>query len=327
MKEEKIATRQSFGEALEKLGEENKNVVVIDADLAKSTKTSLFAKKFPDRFIDVGIAEQNMMGIAAGLSTFGKIPYVSTFAAFATGRVYDQIRCSIAYPKLNVKICGTHAGVTVGEDGATHQMIEDINLMRGLPNMTVMCTSDDVQTKWAVEEIAKINGPVYLRLARIATPVIYDENQKFEIGKGIQIGDGTDATIFATGVTVAEALKAQEILKERGINVRVVDIHTIKPIDRELIVKCAKETDKIITVEDHSIIGGLGSAVCEVLAEEYPTKVIRMGIPDCFGKSGKATDLMKYFRIDAQAIVCQWGRRKLTVGTEKIDTLLKIRLK
>lgn len=312
MKEEKIATRQSFGEALEKLGEENKNVVVIDADLAKSTKTSLFAKKFPDRFIDVGIAEQNMMGIAAGLSTFGKIPYVSTFAAFATGRVYDQIRCSIAYPKLNVKICGTHAGVTVGEDGATHQMIEDINLMRGLPNMTVMCTSDDVQTKWAVEEIAKINGPVYLRLARIATPVIYDENQKFEIGKGIQIGDGTDATIFATGVTVAEALKAQEILKKRGINVRVVDIHTIKPIDRELIVKCAKETDKIITVEDHSIIGGLGSAVCEVLAEEYPTKVIRMGIPDCFGKSGKATDLMKYFRIDAQAIVCQWGRRKLT---------------
>lgn len=312
MKEEKIATRQSFGEALEKLGEENKNVVVIDADLAKSTKTSLFAKKFPDRFIDVGIAEQNMMVIAAGLSTFGKIPYVSTFAAFATGRVYDQIRCSIAYPKLNVKICGTHAGVTVGEDGATHQMIEDINLMRGLPNMTVMCTSDDVQTKWAVEEIAKINGPVYLRLARIATPVIYDENQKFEIGKGIQIGDGTDATIFATGVTVAEALKAQEILKKRGINVRVVDIHTIKPIDRELIVKCAKETDKIITVEDHSIIGGLGSAVCEVLAEEYPTKVIRMGIPDCFGKSGKATDLMKYFRIDAQAIVCQWGRRKLT---------------
>lgn len=304
MKDEKIATRQSFGEALEKLGEENKNVVVIDADLAKSTKTSLFAKKFPDRFIDVGIAEQNMMGIAAGLSTFGKIPYVSTFAAFATGRVYDQIRCSIAYPKLNVKICGTHAGVTVGEDGATHQMIEDINLMRGLPNMTVMCTSDDVQTKWAVEEISKINGPVYLRLARIATPVIYDENQKFEIGKGIQIGDGTDGTIFATGVTVAEALKAQEMLKERGINVRVVDIHTIKPIDRELIVKCAKETDKIITVEDHSIIGGLGTAVCEVLAEEYPTKVIRMGIPDCFGKSGKATDLMKYFRIDAQAI-CQ----------------------
>lgn len=304
MREEKIATRQSFGEALEKLGEENKNVVVIDADLAKSTKTSLFAKKFPDRFIDVGIAEQNMIGIAAGLSTFGKVPFVSTFAAFATGRVYDQIRCSVAYPKLNVKICGTHAGVTVGEDGATHQMLEDINLMRGLPNMTVISTSDDVQTKWAVEEISKIDGPVYLRLARIATPVIYGENQKFEIGKGVQIGSGTDATIFATGVTVAEALKAQELLKERGFDVRVVDIHTIKPIDRELIVKCAKETDKIITVEDHSIIGGLGTAVCEVLAEEYPTKVIRLGIPDCFGKSGKAADLMKYFRIDAQAI-CQ----------------------
>lgn len=304
MREEKIATRQSFGEALEKLSEENKNVVVIDADLARSTKTSLFAKKFPDRFIDVGIAEQNMIGIAAGLSTFGKVPFVSTFAAFATGRVYDQIRCSVAYPKLNVKICGTHAGVTVGEDGATHQMLEDINLMRGLPNMTVISTSDDVQTKWAVEEISKIDGPVYLRLARIATPVIYEENQKFEIGKGVQIGNGTDATIFATGVTVSEALKAQELLKERGFDVRVVDIHTIKPIDRELIVKCAKETDKIITVEDHSIIGGLGTAVCEVLAEEYPTKVIRMGIPDCFGKSGKAADLMKYFRIDAQAI-CQ----------------------
>ena len=304
MREEKIATRQSFGEALEKLGEENKNVVVIDADLAKSTKTSLFAKKFPDRFIDVGIAEQNMIGIAAGLSTFGKVPFVSTFAAFATGRVYDQIRCSVAYPKLNIKICGTHAGVTVGEDGATHQMLEDINLMRGLPNMTVISTSDDVQTKWAVEEISKIDGPVYLRLAIIATPVIYEENQKFEIGKGVQIGSGTDATIFATGVTVSEALKAQELLKERGFDVRVVDIHTIKPIDRELIVKCAKETDKIITVEDHGIIGGLGTAVCEVLAEEYPTKVIRMGIPDCFGKSGKATDLMKYFRIDAQAI-CQ----------------------
>lgn len=302
MKEEKIATRQSFGEALEKLGETNKNVVVLDADLAKSTKTSLFAKKFPDRFIDVGISEQNMIGIAAGLSTFGKVPYVSTFAAFATGRAYDQIRCSIAYPKLNVKICGTHAGITVGEDGATHQMLEDINLMRGLPNMTVISTSDDIQTKWAVEAISKIEGSVYLRLARIATPVIYEENQKFEIGKGIQIGNGMDATIITTGVTVSEALKAQEMLKLSGINVRVIDIHTIKPIDKELIVKCAKETGKVITVEDHSIIGGLGTAVCEVLSEEYPIKVIRMGIPDCFGKSGKATDLMKYFRIDAQAI-------------------------
>lgn len=298
----KIATRQSFGEALAELGEKNNNVVVLDADLAKSTKTSLFAKKFPERFVDVGIDEQNMIGVAAGLSTFGKIAYASTFAAFATGRVYDQIRCSVCYPKLNVKICGTHAGITVGEDGATHQMIEDINLMRGLPNMTVISTSDDIQTKWATEEISKINGPVYLRLSRLATPIIYNSEEKFEIGKGIQIGNGTDATVFATGVTVAEALKARENLKEAGIDIRVVDIHTIKPIDRDLIVKCAKETNKIITVEDHSIIGGLGSAVCEVLSEECPTKVIRLGIRDCFGKSGKAEDLMKYFRIDSLAI-------------------------
>ena len=298
----KIATRQSFGEALAELGEKNNNVVVLDADLAKSTKTSLFAKKFPERFVDVGIDEQNMIGVAAGLSTFGKIAYASTFAAFATGRVYDQIRCSVCYPKLNVKICGTHAGITVGEDGATHQMIEDINLMRGLPNMTVISTSDDIQTKWATEEISKINGPVYLRLSRLATPIIYNSEEKFEIGKGIQIGNGTDATVFATGVTVAEALKARENLKEAGIDRRVVDIHTIKPIDRDLIVKCAKETNKIITVEDHNIIGGLGSAVCEVLSEECPTKVIRLGIRDCFGKSGKAEDLMKYFRIDSLAI-------------------------
>ena len=298
----KIATRQSFGEALAELGEKNNNVVVLDADLAKSTKTSLFAKKFPERFVDVGIDEQNMIGVAAGLSTVGKIAYASTFAAFATGRVYDQIRCSVCYPKLNVKICGTHAGITVGEDGATHQMIEDINLMRGLPNMTVISTSDDIQTKWATEEISKINGPVYLRLSRLATPIIYNSEEKFEIGKGIQIGNGTDATVFATGVTVAEALKARENLKEAGIDIRVVDIHTIKPIDRDLIVKCAKETNKIITVEDHNIIGGLGSAVCEVLSEECPTKVIRLGIRDCFGKSGKAEDLMKYFRIDSLAI-------------------------
>ena len=298
----KIATRQSYGEALAKLGEENKNVVVLDADLSGATKTAIFAKKFPDRFLDMGIAEQDMIGTAVGLSTFGKIPFASTFAMFAAGRAYDQIRNTVAHTNANVKICATHAGVTVGEDGATHQMLEDINLMRGLPNMTVISTSDDIQTKWAVEAISKIEGPVYLRLARIATPVIYEENQKFEIGKGIQIGNGMDATIITTGVTVSEALKAQEMLKLSGINVRVIDIHTIKPIDKELIVKCAKETGKVITVEDHSIIGGLGTAVCEVLSEEYPIKVIRMGIPDCFGKSGKATDLMKYFRIDAQAI-------------------------
>lgn len=301
--DKKIATRQSYGEELAKLGEENKNIVVLDADLSSATKTGIFAKKFPERFVNVGISEQNLMGVAAGLSTFGKIPYASTFAVFAAGRTYDQIRNSIAYPKLNVKICATHAGITVGEDGATHQMLEDLSLMRTLPNMIVISTSDDTQTKWAVREIAKIDGPVYLRLCRMATPVIYDENEQFEIGKGIQIGDGIDATIIATGVTVSEALKAQEILKEQGVNVRVIDIYTIKPIDKELIIKCAKETKRIITVEDHNIIGGLGSAVCEVLSEEYPTKVERMGVPDCFGRSGKAEELLTYYKIDSKAIV------------------------
>ncbi len=301
--DKKIATRQSYGEELAKLGEENKKIVVLDADLSSATKTNIFAKEFPDRFINVGIAEQNLMGIAAGISTFGKIPYASTFAVFAAGRAYEQIRNSIAYPNLNVKICATHAGITVGEDGATHQMLEDIGLMRGLPNMTVMCTSDDIQTKWAVREISKIHGPVYLRLCRMATPIIYDISQEFEIGKGIQIGDGTDASIIATGVTVAEALKAQEMLKENNINVRVIDIHTIKPIDKELIIQCAQETKRIITVEDHSIIGGLGTAVCEILAEEYPKKVERMGVKDSFGRSGKAEELMSLYKIDSRAIV------------------------
>ena len=299
----KIATRESFGKALVELGKENENVVVLTADLAGATKTSLFEKEFPDRFINVGIAEQNMIGISAGLATTGKIPFASTFAMFAAGRAYDQIRNSVAYPKLNVKICGTHAGVTVGEDGATHQMLEDLSLMRSIPNMTVLCTSDDVQTRWAIKEMAKIDGPVYIRLARVATPVIYDENQKFEIGKMIQIGDGTDATVFATGVEVAEALKAKEELEKENINIRVVDVHTIKPIDREMIIKCAKETKKLITIEDHSVIGGLGTAVCEVLSEECPTKVVRMGMQDKFGKSGKAEQLLKYFKLDSEAII------------------------
>ena len=304
----KKATRQSYGEALLELGKENENVVVFDADLSTATKTSLFAKEFPDRFFDMGIAEQNMISTAAGMATCGKIPYASTFAVFAAGRAYDQIRNSVCYPKLNVKICATHAGITVGEDGATHQMIEDISLMRTLPNMTVISTSDDVQTKWAVKEISKINGPVYLRLSRLATPVIYDENQKFEIRKAVQIGDGNDATIFATGVTVSEAIKAQEILKEKGINVRVVDVHTIKPIDKEMIIKCAKETKKLISIEDHNIIGGLGSAISEVLTDEYPAKLVRLGIKDTFGKSGKATELMKYFGITAGDLVEQVGQ-------------------
>ena len=302
MKEKKKATRQSYGEALAELGRKNENVVVLDADLAGATKTNMFAKEFPNRFFDIGIAEADMIGTAAGLSTCGKIPYASTFAVFAAGRSYDQIRNSICYPKLNVKICATHSGITVGEDGATHQMIEDLSLMRTLPNMTVLSVSDDTQTKWAVEEISKIEGPVYLRLARLSTPSIYEENQKFEIGKAVQIGEGTDATVFATGVTVAEAIKAQEELKEQGINIRVVDIHTIKPIDKNMIIKCAKETKKLISVEDHNIIGGLGSAISEVLTENYPVKLARLGINDTFGKSGKAEELMEYFRIDSEAI-------------------------
>ncbi len=303
MKDIKKATRQSYGEALAELGKENENVVVFDADLSTATKTMLFAKKFPDRFFEMGIAEQDMLATAAGFSTCGKIPYVSTFAVFAAGRAYDQIRNSICYPKLNVKICATHSGITVGEDGATHQMLEDLSLMRTLPNMTVMCTSDDTQTKWAIKEISKINGPVYLRLSRMETPIIYEENQKFEIGKAVQIGEGTDATVIATGDVVAEAIKAKEELENRGINIRVLDMHTIKPIDKEQIVKCAKETKRIITIEDHNIIGGLGSSVCEVLAEEYPCKVTRMGIQDIFGKSGKAEELMEYFGITAKNIL------------------------
>lgn len=303
MKEEKKATRQSYGEALLELGKENEKIVVLDADLAGATKTGIFAKEYPKRFFDMGIAEQDMMSTAAGLATCGKIPYASTFAIFAAGRAYDQIRNSISYPKLNVKICATHAGITVGEDGATHQMIEDISLMRTLPNMTVLSTSDDTQTKWAVEEISKINGPVFLRLARLATPIIYDENQKFEIGKMIQIGEGTDASIFATGVTVAEAIKAKEELEKQGINIRVIDVHTIKPIDEEMIIKCAKETKKLISVEDHNIIGGLGSSICEVLCEKCPTNLTRLGIKDTFGKSGKAEELMKYFGIDKDSII------------------------
>ena len=308
--DKKIATRQSYGEALLELGRENKDIVVLDADLSGATKTKLFAKEFSERFFDMGISEQDMMSTAAGMSTMGKIPYASTFAVFAAGRAYDQIRNSICYPKLNVKICATHAGITVGEDGATHQMLEDISMMRTLPNMTVISTSDDTQTKWAVKEISKIQGPVYLRLSRLATPVIYDENEKFEIGKGKQFGNGTDATVIATGVTVAEALKAKDELAKEGINIRVVDIHTIKPIDKEIIIKSAKETNKIITIEDHNIIGGLGTAVYEVLSEEYPKKVVRMGIKDKFGTSGKAEELMKYFKITSKDIVEEIKKNK-----------------
>ena len=309
MKEEKKATRQSYGEVLAKIGKENKDIVVLDADLSTATKTNIFAKECPERFFDMGIAEQDMMSTAAGFATCGKIPFVSSFAVFAAGRAYDQIRNSICYPKLNVKICATHAGVTVGEDGATHQMLEDIGMVRALPNMTVISPSDDIQTKWAIEEAVKVNGPVYIRLSRLATPIIYEENQKFELGKAVQIGDGIDGTIIATGVTVAEAIKAKEELEKKGINIRVLDIHTIKPIDKEAIIKAAKETKKIITIEDHNIIGGLGTAVCEVLSENYPVKVTRLGIKDTFGKSGKAEELMDYFGITAKNIVKEFEKQ------------------
>ena len=297
------ATRQSYGEKLAELGEKNKDIIVLDADLSAATKTSIFAKRFPERFFDMGIAEQDMISTAAGLATFGKTVFASSFAMFACGRSYDQIRNSVAHPKLNVKICASHAGMTVGEDGATHQMLEDLGMMRGLPNMTVMCTSDDRETKWAVEEISKMDGPVYLRLCRLNTPQIYREEQDFKLGKGVQIGNGTDATVFATGVVVPEAIKAKEELEKQGINIRVVDIHTIKPIDKELIIKCAKETKKLVSIEDHNIIGGLGSAISEVLTEEYPAKLIRMGMKDRFGKSGPAKELLRYFGLTSEDII------------------------
>lgn len=303
MENKKIATRESYGNILTQLGKENEKIVVLDADLSTATKTINFAKEFPNRFFDIGIAEADMMGTAAGFATCEKIPFASTFAVFATGRAYDQIRNSICYPNLNVKICATHAGITVGEDGATHQMLEDISLMRSIPNMKVFCPSDDIQTKWLIKEISNINGPCYVRLCRLATPVIYDEKQEFEIGKMVKFGDGTDATIFATGVTVSEALQAKDELKKHGIDVRVIDVCSIKPIDEEMIINCAKQTKRLISVEDHSIIGGIGSAISDVLVSKYPAKLEKMGIMDCFGKSGNANELLKYFKIDKDAIV------------------------
>ena len=301
--ENKKATRESYGEALLDLGKKNENVVVFDADLSGATKTNTFAKEIKDRFFNMGIAEQDMVATAAGISTCGKIPYASSFAVFLTGRAYDQVRNSICYPNLNVKLCGTHAGVTVGEDGATHQMLEDVALMRGLPIMIVFCPADEIETRWIIEEISKIEGPCYVRLGRSKVPEIYGADEKFEIGKAKQIGDGEDATIFASGVTVAEAIKAMESLKEEGINVRVVDICSIKPIDEDMIVKCAKETKKLISVEDHSVIGGIGTAIADVLVQKYPAKLTKIGVKDTFGKSGKADELVKYFGLDSESII------------------------
>ena len=301
--ENKKATRESYGEALLALGKKNENVVVFDADLSGATKTNTFAKEIKDRFFNIGIAEQDMVSTAAGISTCGKIPYASSFAAFLAGRAYDQVRNAVCYPNLNVKLCATHAGITVGEDGATHQMLEDVSLMRGLPNMRVFCPADETETKWVIEEISKIEGPCYVRLGRSKVPKIYVDGEKFEVGKAKQIGDGTDATIFASGVTVSEAIFAMEKLKEEGINLRVVDICSIKPIDRDMIVKCAKETKKLVSVEDHSVIGGIGSAIADVLIEEYPCKLTKIGINDTFGKSGKANDLVKYYGLDSESII------------------------
>lgn len=302
----KIATRESYGNALVELGKKNPNVVVLDADLAGATKTSTFKKEFPDRHIDCGIAEANMTGIAAGLSTCGKIPFVSSFAMFAAGRNFEQVRNSIGYPHLNVKIGATHAGITVGEDGASHQCLEDVALMRTIPGMTVIVPSDDIEAKAAVMAAAETDGPFYMRFGRAAVPVINDRpDYKFEVGKAVVVKDGTDMVIFANGVCVAEALGAAEKLAADGINAAVVNVHTVKPIDQDTILEFAKKTNRVFTVEEHSVIGGLGSAVCDVLSENYPVKVKKIGVYDRFGKSGPAGALMKEFQLDAEGIYHQ----------------------
>ena len=299
----KIATRESYGNALVELGKEHENLVVLDADLAAATKTGTFKKAFPERHIDCGIAECNMMGIAAGLATTGKVPFASSFAMFAAGRAFEQVRNSIGYPHLNVKIGATHAGISVGEDGATHQCNEDIALMRTIPGMVVINPSDDVEAKAAVKAAYEHVGPVYLRFGRLAVPVINDRpDYKFELGKGVVLKEGKDVAIIATGLCVSEALEAAKMLAEDGIDAKVINIHTIKPLDEELIVAAAKETGKVVTVEEHSVIGGLGSAVCDVLCEKAPTQVLKIGVNDTFGESGPAVQLIKKYGLDAQGI-------------------------
>ena len=290
----KIATRESYGNALAELGAQNPNIVVLDADLAGATKTGVFKKAFPERHIDCGIAEGNMMGVAAGLATCGKIPFASSFAMFAAGRAFEQVRNSIGYPHLNVKIGATHAGISVGEDGATHQCNEDIAIMRTIPGMTIICPADDVEARAAVKAAAEYVGPVYMRFGRLAVPVINDEaNYKFEIGKGITLKEGKDVTIIATGLEVNESLEAAKLLEADGISAEVINIHTIKPLDKELVVASAKKTGKVVTVEEHSVIGGLGGAVAEALSEEAPTKMLRIGMMDKFGQSGPAKALIE----------------------------------
>ena len=300
---QKIATREAYGKALAEFGAQYPNLVVLDADLANATKTNTFQKAFPERHIDCGIAECDMMGIAAGLSTVGKIPFASSFAMFAAGRAYEQVRNSIGYPHLNVKIGATHAGITVGEDGASHQCLEDIALMRVIPGMVVINPCDAVEARAAVQAALEYVGPVYLRFGRAAVPVINDnDNYKFEIGKGVLLREGTDVTIVATGICVPEALEAAEKLAADGISAEVINIHTIKPLDEELIIKSAKKTGKVVTAEEHSIIGGLGGAVCEVLSEKAPTPVCRIGMNDLFGESGSAGALVAKYGLDAEGI-------------------------
>ena len=303
MNERKIATRESYGNALSELGQQYSDVIVLDADLAVATKTILFKQAFPKRHIDCGIAEANMMGIAAGIATTGKVPFVSTFAMFAAGRAYEQVRNSIGYPGLNVKICATHAGISVGEDGATHQCNEDLALMRAIPGMTVISPCDDVETRAAVKAAYEKKGPVYLRLGRLPVPVINDNaNYKFQIGKGVVLREGKDVALIATGICVNSALEAAKLLAAKGIYARVINIHTIKPIDVEVIVEAARECGRVVTVEEHSVIGGLGSAVCDILGRKFPVLVKEVGIQDTFGESGTAAELLKKYKLDGKGV-------------------------
>ncbi|AHM55708.1 putative transketolase C-terminal section [Peptoclostridium acidaminophilum DSM 3953] len=299
----KIATRDAYGKALAKLGQQNSKVVVLDADLSKSTKTADFKEIFPERFFNMGIAEANLMGASAGLAAAGKIPFASTFAVFASGRGFEIIRNSICYPKLNVKICATHAGITVGEDGASHQALEDISIMRSLPNMSVIVPADGVETEKVIFSIAEYSGPVYTRLGRSGVPTIFSDDYEFVLGKGVQLTDGDDVAIIACGIMVAESLEAAKLLEEKGIKARVINMSSIKPIDSELIVKAARETGAIVTAEEHNIIGGLGSAVAEVLVEEYPVPVKRVGVNDTFGESGDPKELVVKYGLTANDIV------------------------
>lgn len=304
---EKEATREAYGKALVELGQEHEDVVVLDADLSKSTKTADFAKAFPQRFINAGIAEQNMIGMAAGLAAAGKIAYASSFAIFASGRAFEQVRNSLAYANLNVKVCATHAGITVGEDGGSHQAVEDIAVMRSIPNMCVVVPADGPSARQAVFELYKRPGPAYLRLGRSAVPTLYERDFGFTIGKGIKLRPGTDVTIMACGLMVAKCLEAAQILAGQGIEAAVVDMHTIKPLDEELVVKQARETGAILTVEEHNIIGGLGSAVCETVCGTFPVPVVRMGINDKFGQSGKPDELLQHYGLDVDHIIQNVG--------------------